>query len=420
MGREDFTPITQYADVIATSGYGGTTDRTYYYRYKSYDHSGFRQSSSTPGFHNPRRVGKLLPNNFTFKEKKHWWMTGYQRQASIGYLYGTSKPGNTDNYHSEWSGPNANSSMLIYGAADTVAPSDLDGACRNDLLNKIKDQKANLPELWAERSKTADMVGKTAMTFVEMMRHLRRGDLVGAARAGGFQAGGRAASRYGKQFAKDGSRAVANGWLALQYGWKPLVSDIYGSLEVLADKYELPAYHTVKSRKKRKTNWAQYNSSRKNSGITTVDTYSGDKRTAIQYSVTFYKSASPANTLNRLGVTNPALLAWELLPYSFVVDWFLPVGNFLSTMDATMDVQFYCGYKTLYSKSLCHMERTVNGLSTSNIYENTRWTEMIEDVWVERTVLPSFPSPAFPSFKDPSSIEHMLNALALLSQLFRK
>jgi hypothetical protein len=29
-----------------------------------------------------------------------------------------------------------------------------------------------------------------------------------------------------------------------------------------------------------------------------------------------------------LGLTNPLNVAWELVPFSFVVDWFIPIGSF--------------------------------------------------------------------------------------------
>lgn len=33
--------------------------------------------------------------------------------------------------------------------------------------------------------------------------------------------------------------------------------------------------------------------------------------------------------IGRLGLNNPALITWELIPFSFVVDWFLPVGTWI-------------------------------------------------------------------------------------------
>jgi hypothetical protein len=34
-------------------------------------------------------------------------------------------------------------------------------------------------------------------------------------------------------------------------------------------------------------------------------------------------------TANRLGLTDPVSLLWEVIPYSFVIDWFVNVGDFL-------------------------------------------------------------------------------------------
>lgn len=36
----------------------------------------------------------------------------------------------------------------------------------------------------------------------------------------------------------------------------------------------------------------------------------------------------------RFGLVNPLEVAWELLPFSFVADWFLPIGGYLNAMDA--------------------------------------------------------------------------------------
>ena len=34
---------------------------------------------------------------------------------------------------------------------------------------------------------------------------------------------------------------------------------------------------------------------------------------------------------NRVGMINPATVAWELVPFSFAIDWFLPVTSFLDS-----------------------------------------------------------------------------------------
>jgi hypothetical protein len=49
---------------------------------------------------------------------------------------------------------------------------------------------------------------------------------------------------------------------------------------------------------------------------------------------------------NKLGFVNPAVIAWELVPFSFVVDWFVPVGNFLSQWTDFVGLSLQNGYTT--------------------------------------------------------------------------
>lgn len=37
-----------------------------------------------------------------------------------------------------------------------------------------------------------------------------------------------------------------------------------------------------------------------------------------------------------MGLTNPLEVTWELLPFSFVADWFLPIGDYVSILDSTL------------------------------------------------------------------------------------
>lgn len=39
---------------------------------------------------------------------------------------------------------------------------------------------------------------------------------------------------------------------------------------------------------------------------------------------------------NQLGLINPATVAWEVVPFSFLVDWFLPVSRFLESQTDTL------------------------------------------------------------------------------------
>ena len=50
-----------------------------------------------------------------------------------------------------------------------------------------------------------------------------------------------------------------------------------------------------------------------------------------------------ARAFNQLGLLNPVSLAWELVPWSFVVDWVLPIGSVLSALSAPAGLIFIDG-----------------------------------------------------------------------------
>jgi hypothetical protein len=121
-------------------------------------------------------------------------------------------------------------------------------------------------------------------------------------------------------------------------------------------------------------------------------------------------------TLSGLGLTSPVALAWELVPFSFVVDWFLPIGPMLGAFSAFQGLTFVRGYKTYYT------ERTVF-LNIDQTFSNADATWHEEGkiygrrVSVTRVALTAFPGAVRPVLKSPFSVIHAANAAALLVQL---
>lgn len=54
----------------------------------------------------------------------------------------------------------------------------------------------------------------------------------------------------------------------------------------------------------------------------------------------------------QMGLVNPALVAWELVPYSFVFDWFISVGDWLTAVSALQGLEVI----SAMSSSLSHYE----------------------------------------------------------------
>ena len=215
--------------------------------------------------------------------------------------------------------------------------------------------------------------------------------------------------------------SLANNWLALQYGWKPLLQDIKGSMEALA-RYNLEDYSVrAVTASAKVTNvevvdiFDDYNAQVKIGTI--FHAYLSQCRIGVKYRVNNHLRAF----LSQTGFTNPVNLAWEVLPYSFVVDWFIPIGPYLETLTAYEGLDFYEGFATQFSRWNTFGAVDFNGLVASGtehrLYKGQYSSRAVR---LNRSKLSSFPRVQFPtSLKNPLSVDHALNAIALMRAGFR-
>lgn len=129
-------------------------------------------------------------------------------------------------------------------------------------------------------------------------------------------------NRNGKRFAK---RALANGknwnktFLEFHFGWIPLATDIYNTVETL---FESPPGLPVRVRVSTPWNVAPNHKVQ----------YNDVQDAVFGVGISGLVTVNNPNLLllNRLGLLNPAALAWELVPYSFVIDWFANINTVIS------------------------------------------------------------------------------------------
>lgn len=271
--------------------------------------------------------------------------------------------------------------------------------------NKLKSTDINLGVAFAERAQTARLLGSTASSIAKSYTALRHGKIRHAMNLLGISS-----SRSQPR----GSNAPRK-WLELQYGWKPLLSDVFGACEALS--------------KRDKTDWRVTAKSTKQGTYTNSKTYGnvsvrtpGSSRVQVRRGAFVRIDALPANetliSLASVGVTNPLLIAWELVPFSFVVDWAFPVGSWLESLDA------YLGYSsaTTSTSQLVRAEWFEEGGDYENSSWHTfgQWTGGKRVVRLVRSVANGVPLPHFPRIKDPFSFQHMANGLSLLATAFGK
>lgn len=116
----------------------------------------------------------------------------------------------------------------------------------------------------------------------------------------------------------------------------------------------------------------------------------------------FYKK------LSEVGVTNPLTVIWEKVPFSFAIDWFLPVGGWLDSMDAAIGLHFLTGVISEWSE--CRSEYQTC-LTDAGYFEVGGFRHCKR---FRRRIMPHSPTVPFPVLKNPVSKQHALNAIALL------
>lgn len=374
-----------------------------------------RVSNRTPHYHDPNiRQERLVPLAFSFTKSFRIGWHGTTSQDTLSL-----KPTQYGYYKYRSSGPQNNGYAAIIPDFPSSQLNTLVTRASNSLLTKLKNQSINLAQVVGERRQAIRMFTDTVNRVAHVISHLKKGDIIGAANFLNIRVGRSRRRRYNRQFSVSPADAAANAWLELQYGWKPFFSDLYGACEQIAKKHSTVTFYTSSVRKRTVIPLESYQKT-KSSGITTELAYTGTTMAEVRYSVTYVRPAGAPTLLKELGITNPLVLAWELLPFSFVVDWFLPIGNFLGTFDATVGLAFHSGYKTVFQQGESQSFLNQTGTSTSGITYNNAYTSSHTKVSCVRTPLTSFPTPMFPSFKNPLSLLHATNAVALLSQILRK
>lgn len=293
-------------------------------------------------------------------------------------------------------------------------------------LRKLIDKSqlgldANLAQDFAQIGQTTRLITSNVTRIVKSVSALRRGNIPGAVSA--LVAGRSSTSSKIAKGYPSIRKSLAHNWLELQYGWKPLLQDIEGtlkSLPVLQDPNRFVQRVAVSA--SQTATFAETFDPVAISGQTAGLGKTAIRRDSFCRYVLRFRLASPLRSfMAQTGFTNPINLAWEILPFSFVVDWFLPIGPYLEALSAFDGLEFLDGSKTLFTRrrriSAVDNEQVAEGNPLGFVTEHSEYQE--EWVILDRTKLTSFPGSTLPSFKNGlASVTHAQNALALLHSIF--
>jgi len=125
-------------------------------------------------------------------------------------------------------------------------------------------------------------------------------------------------------------KKLASNFLEYSYGWKPLVQDIWTSCDILQKPIGFERVRSSGSATHVYSYIWRNNDPNGSAGI--------DQNSTAKFSVRMGAEVAISNPnlwlANQLGLVSPVVTAWQILPFSLVVDWFVNVEQYLmSTSD---------------------------------------------------------------------------------------
>lgn len=208
-------------------------------------------------------------------------------------------------------------------------------------------------------------------------------------------------------------KGLSDARLAFAYGWKPLATTIYDcaneSINVLYSNFL-----TVKAR-----THAPIPSSNEYFDFEFFGkAYGQCKRQGRYIAELSVVVETRDHDIAKWTSLNPVSIAWELVPYSFVVDWVFDVGSYLRNLET----------------SLLYANRFVSGYSSEGVFLDATWStdsvrkEGVRPVYTymveanasfryrkfARSVLSSYPAFRLPSFEVSLGAGRLLNLAALI------
>lgn len=225
-----------------------------------------------------------------------------------------------------------------------------------------------------------------------------------------------------RKMKRSNPRDWGNLWLEYTYGWKPLVSTIYGAgsklmgptpqgmgfLRVTASAWE----QVIRGTFTRTGGWPD---------VPEV-TYA-TQVCRCRFQVHYQLPSSVLTTLAGYTSLNPISIAWELTPYSFVVDWFVNFGGYLRDFENALlyRTAFLDGYYTEGSlgEAIGQLKGVdVNPHFSANYHRATLDQSAYERVTRKnRAILTSSPFPRPPKFDPHLGASRLISGAALLGQM---
>jgi hypothetical protein len=233
----------------------------------------------------------------------------------------------------------------------------------NSAVSNVKAQKVNLSMAFAQRKESLSLIKNGMLKTAQALSAIARKDWKALSRAIGESHHARRRNLKAREELLDqlrkSSKNVSSKYLATIFGLSPLISDVQGLIdEVVSDPRPLEFVATGRFKQVVEVSraiqgpwiaWGTLPTYGPNRNYTTKSYASS--RCFLRYRV----DSKALQDMARLGLINPGYTLWDYLPWSFVIDWVVNIGQWLNTLDADAGLTFITG---CYSEQIVH-ETTV-------------------------------------------------------------
>lgn len=332
----------------------------------------------------PRRRSKMPNNGYesvVTRTRESFWQDG----AASGYIGGD----------------------IVVDPSDYLWTSEDDYALIGKIHEEIAGSSFNAGVFLGESKMSIKLIGDTVTRISGALRNFKRGR---------YERGWHYLTRdlnrpnplKGSKMSK---RDLSSQYLQVEYGIKPLLSDVEAAARSAAYLQSAPTVYRFA-----KTRYARG----KPAGTV------GERDEGMQWWVRFYTTrhvqhskriiayVSAVDYPELLGLKDPTQVMWELTPYSFVADWFIPVGKWLEATATNRAI------RATYVTSEKHLVRDT--LSRCVPVPNVSPDKFFRERFTfKRSVSDALPVPSLNSFREPEksfTLSHAINSVALLVQRF--
>lgn len=375
----------------------------------------WKYSDVTPGY----PAGKPYPSHVYYREgatltpgSVDYQIFGSLNHVGVVWSYGGQY---LPNPNIDWSG-------YYYGWVDNQPTAQTKAAAFAN--SNVRNARFDAHVFLGEFGETCRLLARDAGRILKAARAVKKGHWNKAAQELGIKPPKGVSIR----------RTFSDNWLKYQFGYKPIVNDMVNSAKAFTELGKRSSFVTITGRATA--------SNRSNSPPISFSfggplgggdgTYRNEFDVRWDCTVGYVVEITNPYLaeLASLGLTNPIAATWELLPFSFVVDWFVNVGECLAGLDAWSGKRFVTGYQT----DVCNL-RVVGRISSkprfvanagfessgsgyfatafgdSELFELKRYI-------VQRNPL-NGPVPPTVRFDLPDTLWHFVTSISLLQKFFK-